>query len=383
MKLQADWLRDPGTAAVMRMLTGAGHQAYFVGGCVRDELLGRDVGDIDISTDARPETVMKLAERAGLKPVGTGVDHGTVTVVAEGQPHEVTTFRRDVETDGRRAVVAFSDRIEEDAARRDFTMNALYADSTGEVLDPTGEGLSDLSARRLRFIGRPEDRIREDYLRALRFFRFSAWFGDPDAGFDPDALAAISTLNSGLETLSRERVGHEMRKLLAAPDPAPAVGGMARTGVLPTLLPGAETAALAPLVHLEAEQRIAPDWLRRLAALNPPEATERLRLSRPEGRRLDTILNAVGTAAGPGELGYRHGADIARDILLLRAASLSQPVPPGALAQAETGAAATFPLRAADLPDGVTGPEIGRMLADRESRWIASGFTATREDLLG
>ncbi|MDH3263709.1 MAG: CCA tRNA nucleotidyltransferase, partial [Paracoccaceae bacterium] len=169
MRIDADWLHAPGPRAVMAMLRDAGHQALFVGGTVRNALLGHPPGDIDIATDAVPERVMELAEAAGLRPVPTGLDHGTITVVvAHHEGIEVTTFRRDVETDGRRAVVAFSTHVEDDAARRDFTMNALYASAEGEVIDPLG-GLPDLRARRVRFVGNAAERIREDYLRILRF----------------------------------------------------------------------------------------------------------------------------------------------------------------------------------------------------------------------
>ena len=207
-RITEDWITAEATQKVCAALTDDGAQALFVGGCVRNALLGVPVSDIDISTDARPERVMTLAEQAGLKAIPTGIEHGTITVVSHGLPHEITTFRRDVETDGRRAVVAFSDKVEEDAARRDFTMNALYAQPDGTILDPLN-GLPDLQARHVRFIGNAQARIREDYLRSLRFFRFHAWYGDAEAGFDTDALAAISSNLDGLAGLSRERVGAE------------------------------------------------------------------------------------------------------------------------------------------------------------------------------
>lgn len=184
-RVTGTWFLAPETQAVMQMLEAGGYLAYFVGGCVRNDLLGAAVSDMDISTNALPQQVMALAEGAGLKTVPTGIEHGTVTVISNGAPHEITTFRADVETDGRRAVVAFSGDIAEDAVRRDLTMNALYADRTGEVIDPLG-GLPDLRARRVRFILNATDRIREDYLRSLRFFRFAAWYGDPDQGFDAE-----------------------------------------------------------------------------------------------------------------------------------------------------------------------------------------------------
>ncbi len=216
--ITGDWISETGTLKVMKMLTDAGHQAYFVGGCVRDALAGRDVGDIDVTTDARPERVTELARARGLHVVPTGVDHGTVTVIV-GRPFEITTFRRDVETDGRRAVVAFSDTLEEDALRRDLTINAIYADQRGQISDPVG-GQADLAAAHVQFIGKAEERIREDYLRSLRFFRFYALFGDEAQGPDPEALAAISANLPGLDTISKERVGVELLKMLSAPAPA-------------------------------------------------------------------------------------------------------------------------------------------------------------------
>lgn len=379
MRIKGDWIAAEGTQAVLSMLTRAGHQAWLVGGCVRDGLLERPVADIDISTDARPERVMTLAGAEGLRAVPTGIDHGTVTLIADGVPHEVTTFRRDVETDGRRAVVAFSDRIEEDAARRDFTMNALYADAAGNVTDPVG-GIPDLRARRVRFVGLPEDRVREDYLRILRFFRFHAWFGDAKAGMDADALAAIAANAGGIDTLSRERIGHEMRRLLSAPDPAPALATMAACGVLGRVLPGADPRALAPLVHLEGGK--APCWLCRLAALGGQDAADHLRLSRAEARDLDRLRQAVGDSAGAGELAYRHGETVARDAILIRAAS-GLPPAPGWQEGIAKGAAATFPVRPADLMPQYKGAALGRRLAEVEARWIASGFTLSREQLLG
>lgn len=238
-RVGGDWLDAPATRAVMAALTAGGHQALFVGGCVRNALLGRPVADVDIATDALPETVISLAAAAGLNPVPTGIGHGTVTVVAEGRPFEVTTFRRDVETFGRHARVAFTAALAEDAARRDFTMNALYARPDGEVVDPLGS-LADLRAGRVRFVGNPAERIAEDYLRILRFFRIHAWYGDPAGGLDPDGLAACAAAQDGLARLSRERIGAELAKLLSAADPAPAVAAMAATGILGRLLPGAD-----------------------------------------------------------------------------------------------------------------------------------------------
>ncbi|MDE9450132.1 CCA tRNA nucleotidyltransferase [Aliiroseovarius sp. Z3] len=378
-RVTGDWIKMPAAQAVCEMIAQAGHQVYFVGGCVRNDLLGAPISDLDLSTDARPEQVIKIADEAGMRAVPTGVDHGTVTIVVDGHGLEVTTFRKDVETDGRRAVVAYSDRLEDDAHRRDFTMNALYAAPDGRVIDPLG-GLADLKARRVRFIDNPGDRIREDYLRILRFFRFHAWYGDAAEGMDAEALAGVAANLGGLETLSRERVGAEMLKLLAASDPSTAVGAMAQIGVLGSILPGADPRALPVLVHLEAQR--APDPLRRLAALGGGEVADRLRLSKRDRKRLALMRDAMGSTEGAGELAYRHGANLATDVVLLRAAQTGGQVHAGVWSEVETGAQAVFPIQPADLLPTHTGPALGAELRRLESLWIASGFTLKREDLL-
>ncbi|HHL21194.1 MAG TPA: CCA tRNA nucleotidyltransferase [Aliiroseovarius sp.] len=381
-QIDAQWLRDPQVQAVCTMLTAAGHQALFVGGCVRNTLIGAPVSDIDIATSALPAQVIDLAGAAGMKAVPTGIGHGTITVVSGGQSFEVTTFRRDVETHGRRAVVAFSTNVTEDAARRDFTMNALYATPAGKVLDPLGQGLEDLAARRVRFIGDAGERIREDFLRILRYFRFHAWYGDSVAGLDPQALAAIADNLAGLETLSRERVGQEVLKLMAAPDPAPAAAAMQQVGALAALLPGADAHGLGPLVHLEAETGTGPGPIRRLAALGRiANAQALLRLSRRDAKRLSLLLELVENMAGLAEMAYRHGADIARDAMLLRAALTGAPVPEGWRDAVAKGAEARFPVTARDLAP-LSGQALGTRLKALEARWIASGFLLTRAELL-
>jgi poly(A) polymerase len=379
MRIAGDWLAQPGTQALCAALEAAGHRALFVGGCVRNALMGVPVADVDIATDARPEAVTRLAEAAGLRVVPTGIDHGTVTVIAQGVPHEVTTFRRDVETDGRRAVVAFSQDVAEDAARRDFTMNALYADARGNVIDPLG-GMPDLVARRLRFVGDAHQRIREDYLRILRFFRFHAHYGDPNQGMDAEALAASAELAEGVDGLSRERIGAEMHKLLAAPDPAPAVAAMAQAGVLARVLPGSDVRALAPLVHLEGD--LPPHWQRRLAALGGQEVEERFRLSRADAAVLVALRDAVGRGWSPAALGWKLGAEGARDAVLLRAALLESALPKGWQAEVARGAGSVMPLTAADLMPDLQGAALGARLKEIEARWLASDLRLTRSDFL-
>lgn len=380
MKVTGDWLTADSTQAVFAALQADGHSAFAVGGCVRNALMNVPVTDVDIATDATPETVQSLAQAAGLKSVPTGIDHGTITVVSGGTGYEVTTFRADTETDGRHAVVWFSTDLAEDAARRDFTMNALYADAAGQVVDPLG-GLPDLEARHVRFIGTAQDRIAEDYLRILRFFRFAAWYGDPDLGFDPDALAAIAQSLDGLQGLSRERIGGEVIKLLSAPDPAPAVGSMEQTGVLHAILPGSTTRGLAVLVHLEQVNNVNPDPLRRLAALGVFDS-DGLRLSKKQQRRLEQYQSLISTTESPAELGYRQGAEVAEDVILLRAALLEAPVAPDALPDARMGSQQKCPVKPRDLMPAYTGAALGEKLREVEDRWVASGFTLSKADLL-
>lgn len=379
MKITEPWIENQNTQDVCRAVMAEGAQIYFVGGCVRNALLGVGVSDLDLSTDATPDQVLSLAEKAGIRAVPTGIDHGTVTLIKGGIPHEITTFRKDVATDGRRAVVAFSKDMTEDAARRDFTMNAIYARPDGEVVDPLG-GVEDLQAHLVRFIGTAENRIREDYLRSLRYFRFHAWYGNSEAGFDPEALAAIAANLEGISTLSRERVGMELLKLLAAPNPAPEIAVMRQIGILGQILPGADDRALAPLIHLEAG--LPPDPVRRLAALGGDEAQKLLRLSKVQARKLDGLRNAIGDSRGIGELAYRMGADFARDAGLLRAALLEHPLPQDMETDIATGASAIFPVAAQDLMPNLQGAQLGAVLKKLESQWISSGFSLSRDTLL-
>ena len=231
------WLEAAATRAVIAALEAAGGPgcARFVGGCVRNALIGQPVEDVDIATTLRPEETERAIRAAGLKAVPTGLAHGTVTAISGREPFEITTLRRDVSTDGRNATVAFTDDWAEDAGRRDFRLNALYADAGGQVFDPTGEGVADALAGRVVFVGDPATRIREDYLRILRFFRFFAWYGAGEP--DPAGLAACAALAPGMSRLSAERVSKELTRLLAAPDPRAAVTAMAATGVLARILP--------------------------------------------------------------------------------------------------------------------------------------------------
>lgn len=367
-RIAPDWLTAAPTQSVMAALAPA--RPLFVGGCVRDALMGRVSEDIDIAVSSPPDQTIALAQSAGLKAVPTGLDHGVVTVIVDGVPFEVATLRRDVATDGRRAVVAFTDRIEEDAERRDFTMNALYADAAGEVIDPLGQGLTDLAARRIRFIGDARLRLREDYLRILRFFRFHAQFGI--APLDQEGLAACLAERGGLEAISAERIGAEIKKMLFAPDPGAAVLGMGP--ILTDILPGAHWPS--GLIDAEADWGLTPEPMRRIAALKAA-SLDRLRLSKAELAQIKAINRCKGLSMN--EAVYRHGAKAAIDALVIAGAPHTEQTRYIRRAQE-----AVFPVTAADLMDrGVArGPKLGAALKQLEADWIAAGFALSKAELL-
>ncbi len=368
----ADWLQRPGLAALVAVL-GGGDCVRLVGGAVRDGLLGLPVSDIDMATRLAPEQVVARLEEAGIKAVPTGIAHGTVTAVTAGTPVEVTTLRRDVATDGRHATVAFSDDWREDAARRDFTINALYADWTsGEIFDWFG-GLADLDARRVRFIGDPLTRIAEDHLRILRFFRFHARFGDGPP--DMEGLAACTARANDLMALSRERIAMELLKLLGSPDPVPVVRVMIDHAIFAPVLPEFDDASgLARLVLREAAFGVEGDAIRRLAALVGRDAARartiaaRLKLSNAKTKRLIVAADPVDASAEA--IAYRHGIDSAIDRLLLGDGSADQVA---ALADWQSPA---FGLTGGHLiARGLApGPIVATTLRRIEDAWIGAGF---------
>lgn len=379
-----EWLADDALQTLMHAFENAGYVIYAVGGCVRDTALDRPVKDVDLSTDARPEkTTAVINSLPDWKAVPTGADHGTITAVAPNgaSVFEVTTFRTDVETDGRHATVAFSDNIADDAMRRDFTINAFYANRQGRVTDVVG-GSADLLAQRIRFIGDPADRIREDYLRILRFFRFTASHGKTDDGIDAEGLAACAGLADGLSGLSRERIGVEMKRMMALPDCAPVIGSMEMSGVLMRILPGATVLTLARLIDLENTLPMQPDVPTRLASLGCTEVADRLRLSKAEADKVTLVIQQAGTLMPPHELGYRFGIPDAEHCLLLRWATLLQPIDRQAIVDVQTGASAECPVKARDLMPAFEGKALGVRLKHLETAWIASRFAATKADLL-
>ena len=395
-----DWMRAPETHAVIEALNAEGAEVRFVGGCVRDALIGRQVKDVDIATPLPPEEVMRRLAAAGLKAVPTGLAHGTVTAVSRGKPFEITTLRKDVETDGRHAKVEFTDDWTADAARRDFTFNALSCAPDGTLHDPFG-GEADLAAGRVRFVGDARARIEEDYLRLLRYFRFQAHFGRQPP--EPEVLDIAAELSPGLERLSGERVRDELFKLFLAPDPAPLLDVMLERGILRHVLPAAgDTLALRALMRAETGGE-PPNPVLRLAALIKPDRgdadwiAERLRLS---NRQRHALLNLAAPPERPEadlsprdrhRLLHELGAPLYRDLLLLtwaRAHAGDEEFPGealwGALDEAGFLAGKRFPLKGADaLALGVPeGPGLGRLLDEVEDWWAGQGFTPGRKDCL-
>lgn len=404
---RAPWLKDEGLQRLMAVLSEGGEEARIAGGAVRNALLGEDAGDIDIATTTLPDETVARAERAGFRAIPTGYEHGTVTVVAAGIAHEVTTLRADVETDGRRAKVRFGRDWKQDAERRDFTMNALYATADGRVVDLVG-GLADIETRTLRFIGDPEDRIREDYLRILRFFRFFARYGAgrPDAA----GLKACARLKEGLDGLSAERVWMELKKLLSAADPSRALLWMRQSGVLTRILPESEKwgiDAVHGLVAAERDLGWAPDPLLRLASMIPPDPVRvgalalRLKTANAERDRLTAWAAAPALAPAMAEgdlarLAYRAGREGIADRLTLALASARARAAADDRAMMEAGGyfrlrrflagwvPPRFPLAGADLiAIGVpAGPKMGNLLRDLEEAWIDAGFAPDKAGLL-
>jgi poly(A) polymerase len=404
----AAWLKDPALQRLLTALNADGEEARIAGGAVRNALLREPVTEVDIATTTTPEETTRRAEAAGFKVKPTGVEHGTVTVIAGGLPYEVTTLRADVETYGRHAKVVFGRDWKADAERRDFTINGLYADANGEVIDYVG-GLADLHARNIRFIGDPETRIREDFLRILRFFRFFAWYGSgrPDA----EGLKACARLKDGLEGLSAERVWSELKKLLSAPDPSRALLWMRQAGVLTAVLPESEKwgiDAIHGLVRAEKDLEWPPDALLRLQAIIPPDAErvkllgERLRLSNAETERL---LSWAATSAVAPDLsegafakalyrGERRGFE---DRLRLALAFTRSQAATDDRAMVAAGGYSRllsflkewkrpeFPLRGGDLLElgAEKGPALGALLKELEDAWIGSGFALDGDALKG
>jgi poly(A) polymerase len=380
----AHWLNEPRLQEVMHAVTAAGGEIRVAGGAVRNALLGEPISDVDLATTMKPQDIMRVCKDAGFSVHPTGIEHGTVTVVNKGQPFEVTTLRRDVETDGRRAVVAFSNDWHEDALRRDFTVNAMYCDSFGKIFDFT-TGYLDIQRKRVRFVGPAEARIREDYLRILRFFRFHARYGKGSPC--PVGLAACVKLKSGLKKISAERVRQEMFKLLVAPRAVETLKVMAASGILKIVLPYTEDWRVLNRLPQDATLRMS------VLAKNPDGLKERLRLSNDEALRIANLNFAPSISPNlrDSELRvmlYHIGEATWRDVVLVAWArsrsSLNDAKWQAVLELPLRWGVPKFPVTGKDLiATGVSpGPDMGEKLQALEDWWMASDFAPTREDLL-
>lgn len=392
-RLKAAWLTAPASVAVMAALDAARPGASrYVGGCVRNALRGIPADDVDVASQLAPDAVFAALKAAGVRAVPTGIEHGTVTAVHGGVPVEITTLRRDVETDGRRAVVAFTEDWAEDAARRDFRMNAIYARPDGTLDEVIPGSIADAIAGRVIFIGDGDQRLIEDYLRILRFYRFNAWYG---AGIDEAGQAACARQRDGLAKIAAERIWKELKRTLAAPDPSAAMLAMEDAGVLDAVLPGASAALLPALVSAETGAGLSADPMRRLMALLPRRLREtgevcaRLKFSNEESARLSSWANpALPHVLGAGEADvaeafYRYSPAAVLDRAALEAAAGAA----GDLAALKDFAAGwqrpKFPVGGSDaLAAGLTGPDVGAALGALEEDWIASGFTLARNTLV-
>jgi len=392
----ATWLKTGEIARLLALLDRDGEEARAVGGAVRNALLRLPVTEIDVATTALPEVVVRRVEAAGWKAVPTGIEHGTITVIIDGRPFEVTTLRRDIETYGRKAKVAFGRDWAEDAQRRDFTINALSASADGKVYDYTG-GIPDIVARCVRFIGDARQRIAEDYLRILRFFRFHAWYGH--GGLDAAGLHACILGRAGLEMLSRERVRMELLKLLVAPHATPTLAVMAETGILGTVLGGVPLlASFENMAKVEAAAGVEVDAVRRLGALgvflkeDAERLGQRLRLANAEAERLSALDQwwRVSPAAGDQAahaLLYQLGLQSFIDQALLAWSRSDAGAKDGAwhglASLPRRWTAPAFPLKAADfIRRGISaGPALGVALRAAEAAWIAADFPVDQETI--
>lgn len=385
------WLRMPGLQEVMSNLLSFEGPAYAVGGCVRDALIGREVSDVDIATPLTPDAVKEHMETMGATVYDTGLKHGTVTVSHMGEHYEITTFRDDVTTDGRHAEVAFITDMALDAQRRDFTMNALYADRQGQVFDPTRRGLADLAARRVRFVGDAGKRLDEDLLRMMRLFRFHAVLGV--GRMDVEALIAVQQRAHRIGQISRERIWVELKKLLNAPDPMDAVLEMARSGLLDALFKDNHLDTFGTLLYVEKRQGQQPSWSRRLvniATFSDSAIAKSMALSNEEKKRVTATRAAAKQFRDHLDVehtAYHFGAEIAMDAVALAKASGVQNIS-GSSAElwqiALNANSKVFPVSGQDLIGlgWAPGPAVGRALKDMETMWVLNSFLPTREKIL-
>mgnify|MGYP001159854693 FL=1 len=380
MKISADWLNKPSTRLVMGSLVSRGYQAYFVGGCVRNALLNTEATDIDIATSAHPKKVSEVMESAGLKALPTGIEHGTVTVVADRRNYEITTLREDIETDGRRAKVKFSESILKDAKRRDFSINAIYSEQDGTIVDPLG-GIADIFEKRIKFIGDPYARIKEDYLRILRFFRFLALFGKEDETHRIE-IAALNDLKDGLDTVSAERKSDEILKLFTAPNLKYSIFLMEKANISSKIFDAYDYESLSNLKKLEDRFEVSPCATRRLAAYTEDDLKSNLRFSNKLVKAHKVLREEAKSQKDAAELSYRYNEKLALDSILVRSSLHGTEPTRNVFSRIKLGSVSKFPVKSSDLTEYFSGPKLGEVLAYLEQKWIESDFTLSKERLL-
>ena len=378
---ETKWLRNPSAQKLSKLYKNFGYQVLFVGGCVRNTILKMPVTDIDLATDAQPEEIIKIAEENNIRFVPTGLAHGTITLIIDNKNYQITTFRTDFDHDGRYAKVEFTESLLLDASRRDLTINALYCNHVGEVIDPLN-GLDDIKKQKIKFIGNPNERIKEDNLRILRFFRFQAIYGNKNLEIDSIALEACHNHKSKLAALSKERITSELRKILSAPNPLEVIIKMNETGVLNELFQNVSIDSLEAYLKTEEKFKININWLGRLLSLQATQEEESLKLTRCEFKFLKQTKSAIENQIHVLEFSYYNGVENGKIYSILQNFRHNIILSKNLLNQINSLATKKFPITAKDLMPEIRGKKLGEALRSLEDRWIKSNFTLSKKDLL-
>lgn len=378
---ETKWLRNPSAQKLSKLYKNFGYQVLFVGGCVRNTILKMPVTDIDLATDAQPEEIIKIAKENNIRFVPTGLAHGTITLIIDNKNYQITTFRTDFDHDGRYAKVEFTESLLLDASRRDLTINALYCNHVGEVIDPLN-GLDDIKKQKIKFIGNPNERIKEDNLRILRFFRFQAIYGNKNLEIDSIALEACHNHKSKLAALSKERITSEIRKILSAPNPLEVIIKMNETGVLNELFQKVSIDSLEAYLKTEEKFKININWLGRLLSLQVTQEEESLKLTRCEFKFLKQTKSAIENQIHVLEFSYYNGVENGKIYSILQNFRHNIILSKNLLNQINSLATKKFPITAKDLMPEIRGKKLGEALRSLEDRWIKSNFTLSKKDLL-
>ena len=378
---ETKWLRNPSAQKLSKLYKSFGYQVLFVGGCVRNTILKIPVTDIDLATDAQPEEIIKIAKENNIRFVPTGLAHGTITLIIDNKNYQITTFRTDFDHDGRYAKVEFTESLLLDASRRDLTINALYCNHVGEVIDPLN-GLDDIKKQKIKFIGNPNERIKEDNLRILRFFRFQAIYGNKNLEIDSIALEACHNHKSKLAALSKERITSELRKILSAPNPLEVIIKMNETGVLNELFQNVSIDSLEAYLKTEEKFKININWLGRLLSLQVTQEEESLKLTRCEFKFLKQTKSAIENQIHVLEFSYYNGVENGKIYSILQNFRHNIILSKNLLNQINSLATKKFPITAKDLMPEIRGKKLGEALRSLEDQWIKSNFTLSKKDLL-